>query len=254
MKNKEIKAIALIFFLFFSLVIGCPELKAYPFQVGEKLTYTVKLAGIPVGEQTLEVKDIVQINEHFAYHLSSRVETSGPIGRLFPLDDRRESFIDTDTLYPCKITIYYEKGGNLLKDWTIEIDQESGVALIRDNENKQEETRLLPSPTFDIPSLIYWLRTRELGVGKVFSLFLLEDSHLESRQEKIGREVQVRVVKKEEIRIHDLTYLAFLCSEVGLDKIKVWFSVDEGHLPIKIQIGTGLGALTAYLTKIEDSQ
>jgi len=253
-KNKEIKSTALIFILFFPLVIGCPELKAYPFQMGEKLIYTVKFLGISVGEQTLEVKDIVKINGHFAYHLFWRVKTLGWTDLLFAFDERRESFMDIDTLYPHKITIYYEERGNLRKDWIIEIDQESGVALIRNRENEQKKTRLLSSPAFDIPSLIYWLRTQEMEVGKIFSLFLLEDSYLETYDEKIGRKVRVKVVKKEEVRIHNLTYLTFLCSEVGSDKIKVWFSVDEGHLPIKIEIGTDLGALTAYLTKIEYSQ
>ena len=254
MKNKEIKSIALIFFLFFPLVIGCPELKASPFQVGEKLIYTVKLVGFSAAELTLQIKDIVKINEHSAYHLSWSVKTTGLVGWAFPLDERRESFIDIDTLYPHKITIYYEERGNLRKDWVILIDQESGVALVRNKKNEQEKTRLLSSPAFDIPSLIYWLRTQEMEVGKIFSLFLLEDSHLETYDEKIGRKVQVKVVKKEEVRIHNLTYLTFLCSEVGTDKIKVWFSVNEGHLPIKIEIGTDLGALTAYLTKIEHSQ
>ncbi len=251
MKNKEIKSIALIFFLFFSLVIGCPELKAYPFQVGEKLVYTVKFLGISVAEQRLEVKDIVKINGHLAYHLFWRVKTLGLTDLLFPLDERRESFIDIDTLYPRKITIYYEERGNLRKDWVILIDQELGVALVKNKQNEQEETRLLSSPAFDIPSLIYWLRTQEMEVGKIFSFFLLEDSHLETHDEKIGRQVWVKMVKKEEVRINNLTYLTFLCSEVGSDKIKIWFSVDEGHLPIKIEIGTNLGALTAYLDKIE---
>ncbi|MBA7490618.1 hypothetical protein ES702_01156 [subsurface metagenome] len=254
MKNKEIKSTVLIFILFFPLVIGCPELKAYPFQMGETLIYTVKFLGISVGEQTLEVKDIVKIDGHFAYYLFWRVKTLGWTDLLFPLDERRESFIDINTLYPHKITIYHEERGNLLKDWIIEIDQESGVALIRNKENEQKKTRLLSSPAFDIPSLIYWLRSQEMEVGKIFSLFLLEDSHLETYDEKIGRKVRVKVVKKEEVRIHNLTYLTFLCSEVDSDKIKVWFSVDEGHLPIKIEIGTDLGALTAYLTKIEYSQ
>lgn len=253
MKNKKIKWIALIFLLFFPLAIGSPKLKVYPFQVGEKLIYTVKFLGISVGEQTLEVKDIVKINGHFAYHLSWRIRTSGWADLFYPLDDRRESFIDIDTLYPHKITIYYQERGNVLRDWIVEIDQESGVALIS-KKNEQKETRLLSSPAFDIPSLIYWLRTQKLAVGEVFSFFLLEDSHLETYDEKIGRKVWVKVVKKEEVRIRNLTYSTFLCSEVDSDKIKVWFSVDKGHLPVKIEIGTGLGALTAYLIKIEHSQ
>ena len=253
MKNKKIKYVALIFFLFFPLAIGSPKLKVYPFQVGEKLVYTVKLWGMSVGKQTLEVKDIVKINGHSAYHLSWSLETSGLADFFYPLEEKRESFIDIDTLYPHKITIYYQEGGNVLRDWIVEIDQESGVALIS-KENEQKETRLLSSPALDIPSLIYWLRTQKLAVGEEFSFFLLEDGHLETYEEKIGRKVWVKVVKKEEVRIDNLTYLTFLCSEVASDRIKVWFSVDERHLPVKIEIGTDLGALTAYLIEIEHSQ
>jgi len=243
MKKKEAKWIALIFFLFFFSVIGCVGLKASPFKVGEKLTYRVKLFGIPVGEKTLEVKDIVQIDGRSTYFLYSKVKTSGLADLFFPLDDEMKSFADVDTLYPCQINIHFQQGDLPAKDLVIQIDQKAGVARIEDRGKKQEWEKELSGPTLDTISLIYWLRTQDLQVGKMFSLFLLEDSSL--------RDLKIEVVKKERINVAKENYSTFLCSEVGSNKIKVWFSEDKSHLPVRIEVATDVGVLSAYLIKIE---
>lgn len=259
MREKEIKRIGLVlcFLLFF--VISSGRVGAYPFKLGEKLIYTIKWSGAPllvkvlpgtVGKLVLEVEELTQTNGQPAYLFSWKLGTAGIYSLLFSLDERRESHVDIDTFRSYKVTIYYKEGKDLLKDWVIEIDQKTGKALIRDKRSGQEETRLLSLPVFDIPSLIYWLRTQELEVGNVFSLFLLEDVKTETGKEEIKEEkVQIKVVRKEEIYIGDKSYLTFLCKEVGSAKIKVWFSVDERHLPVKIEVDVGEGAFIASLDK-----
>ena len=74
---------------------------------------------------------------------------------------------------------------------------------------------------------------------KVFSLFLLEDGNL--------RGIKIKVIKQEKVKLNKENYLAFLCSEVGSDKIKIWFSSDKRHLPIKIEVATDIGIITSYL-------
>ncbi|MCK4419600.1 DUF3108 domain-containing protein [Candidatus Aerophobetes bacterium] len=256
MREKEIKRIGLVlcFLLFF--VISSGRVGAYSFKVGEKLIYTVKWSGtslllkvLPetVGKLVLEVKE--KLTQTNGYLFSWELRTVGFFpSLLFPIDERRESYVDIDTFCPYKVTIYYKEGKYLLKDWVIEIDQKTGEALIRDKKNGQEETRLLSLPVFDIPSLIYWLRTQELEVGNVFPpFFLLEDERLKGWKEKVEREVRIKVTRKEEIDIYDEPCLTFLCKEVGLGKIKVWFSADERYLPVKIEVDVGEGTLIASL-------
>lgn len=260
MREKEIKRIGLVlcFLLFF--VISSGRVEAYPFKLGEKLIYTIKWSGAPllvkvlpgtVGKLVLEVEEeLTQTNGQPAYLFSWKLGTTGIYSLLFSLNERRESYVDIDTFCSYKVTIYYKEGKDLLKDWVIEIDQKTGKALIRDKKSGQEETRLLSLPVFDIPSLIYWLRTQELEVGNVFSLFLLEDVKTETGKEEIKEEkVQIKVVRKEEIYIGDKPYLTFLCKEVGSGKIKVWFSVDKRYLPVKIEVDVGEGAFIASLDK-----
>jgi len=246
--------LVLCFLLFF--VISSGRVGAYPFKLGEKLIYTIEWSGAPlllkvlpetVGKLVLEAEELTQTNGQPAYLFSWELRTAGIYSLLFSLDERRESHVDIDTFCSYKVTIYYKEGKDLLKDWVIKIDQKTGEALIRDK-NERKETRLLFLPVFDIPSLIYWLRTQELEVGNVFSLFLLEDVKTETGKEEIKeRKIQIKVTRKEEIDIYDESYSTFLCEEVGLGKIKVWFSADERYLPVKIEVDVGEGTLIASL-------
>ncbi len=262
MREKEIKRIGLVlcFLLFF--VISSGRVGAYPFKLGEKLIYTIEWSGAPllvkvlagksVGKLVLEVEEkLTQTNGQPAYLFSWKLGTAGIYSLFFSLDERRESYVDIDTFCPYEVTIYYKEGKDLLKDWVIEIDQKTGEALIRDKKSGQEETRLLSLPVFDIPSLIYWLRTQELEVENVFSLFLLKDVKTETGKEEIKEgKVQIKVVRKEEIYIRDEPYLTLLCEEVNSEKsgkIKVWFSADERYLPVKIEVDVGEGTLIASL-------
>ena len=239
MKRKLAKRIALIL-LFFA--IACLELGAHPFKIGEKLTYTVKLFLFSVGEQILEVKEITQINGQLTYHLCSRVKTSGWADLLFSYNHKLESFVDVDTLYPCQIRSYAQEEDSPPKEIIVQIDQKKGVASIENRATGKKWERKLSTTTLDITSLIYWLRNQELKVGQIFSFLLLEDTSL--------RPIKIEVVKKEKVG----NDLAFLCSEVGSGKIKIWFSADKNHLPLRIETDITVGTLTSKLVKIEDSQ
>ncbi|KKN08336.1 hypothetical protein LCGC14_1057750 [marine sediment metagenome] len=239
MKKKLAKRIALIL-LFFA--IACMELGAQPFKIGEKLTYTVKLFLFSVGEQIFEVKEIVQINGQLTYHLSSSVETSGWANLFLSYNQRLESFVDVDTLYPCQIRSYAQEGDSPPKDIIVQIDQKKGVAFIENRTIQKKWERELSTTTLDITSLIYWLRNQELKVGQIFSFLLLEDTSL--------RPIKIEVVKKEKVG----NDLAFLCSEVDSGKIKIWFSADKNRLPLRIETDVTIGTLTSKLVKIEDSQ
>lgn len=239
MKKKLAKRIALILLF---LAIICLELGAQPFKIGEKLTYTVKLFLFTVGEQILEVKEIAQVNGQLTYHLYSSVKPLGLAGFFLPRDYILESFVDVDTLYPYQIRSYAQEGDSPPKDIIVQIDQKKGVAFIENRTIEKKWERELSTITLDITSLIYWLRNQELKVGQIFSFLLLEDTSL--------RPIKIEVLKKEKVENH----LAFLCSEVGSGKIKIWFSADKNRLPLKILTDISIGTLTSKLVKIEYSQ
>ncbi|MFQ5835885.1 MAG: DUF3108 domain-containing protein [bacterium] len=244
MKGKRIARIGLVFYFFLLLVAAGKGEKIQPFKPGEKLTYRVKIFGLPVGEETLEIKDAVQIDGYLTYPLFWRVRIIDPFSLLYHFDYTIESFVDVNTLYPRLVRFHFEEGSRI-KDREIRLDQAEGIALIKDW--RGEFKREFSVPAMDTVSLIYWLRAQDLRVGKSFSLSLIEGRN--------PRKIEIKVLRKEEVTTYSGNYSAFLCSEVASDKteVKLWISDDERHLPVKFQAETSIGTLTAYLVSIESA-
>ena len=244
MKGRSLARIGLVFYFFLLLVTPGRGEKIHPFKPGEKLTYRVKIFGLPVGQEVLEIKDVVSIDGEPTYPLFWRVRIVDPFSLLYHFDDTIESFVDVKTLYPRLVRFHFEEG-NRIKDREVQLDQTEGVALIKDW--KGEFKREFSLPAMDTVSLIYWLRAQDLWVGKSFSLSLIEGRN--------PRKVEIKVLRKEEVTTYSGNYSAFLCSEVTSDKteVKLWISDDERHLPVKFQAETSIGTLTASLTNIESA-
>lgn len=244
MKGRSLARIGLVFYVFLLLVaVGRGE-KTEPFEPGEKLTYRVKIFGLPVGEQTLEIKDGVEIEGYLTYPLFWRVRIVEPFSLLYHFEHTIESFVDVNTLYPRLVRFHFEEG-SLIRDQEFRLDQTEGIALIKDWDG--EFKREFSLPAMDAVSLVYWLRAQDLRVGKSFSLSYIEGRNL--------RKIEIKVFEKEEVTTYRGNYSAFLCSEVGSDKpeIKLWISDDERHLPVKFQAPISIGTLTAHLTNIESA-
>jgi len=244
MKGRSLARIGLVFYFFLFLVAAGRGEKIQPFEPGEKLTYRVKIFGLPVGEETLEIKEVVEIDGYLTYPLFWRVRIIDPFSLLYHFDDTIESFVDVNTLYPRLVRFHFEEGSRI-KDREVQLDQTKGIALIKDW--RGEFKREFSLPAMDTVSLIYWLRTQDLWVGKSFSLSLMEGRN--------PRKIEIKVLGKEEVITYSGNYSAFLCSEVASDKteVKLWISDDERHLPVKFQAETSLGTLTASLTSIESA-
>ena len=244
MKGRSLARIGLVFYFFLFLVAAGRGEKIQPFEPGEKLTYRVKIFGLPVGEETLEIEEVVEIDGYLTYPLFWRVRIIDPFSLLYHFDYTIESFVDVNTLYPRLVRSHFEEGSRI-KDREVQLDQTKGIALIKDWSG--EFKREFSLPAIDTVSLIYWLRTQDLRVGKSFSLSLMEGRN--------PRKIEIKVLGKEEVITYSGNYSAFLCSEVASDKteVKLWISDDERRLPVKFQAETSLGTLTASLTSIKSA-
>jgi len=234
----------LLLFLFSS---GISRLEAHPFQAGEKLTYVLKLRGIPLGRQVFEVRDGLRIRGRSTYLLFSSVRSSRFLSFLYYINDELESFADTDTLYSVRSRIRFQEGKHS-RNYDVEVDMDSMKVLFEDKNNKKKWTREVSFPILDFVSLIYWLRTQDHTVGETFSIFLI-DTGPDSAEVK---EVKIQVGEVEQISTYVGTFSAirYLQASEG-NRITVWISQEEGNIPVKFQVSTRLGAITAYLAKIE---
>ena len=235
----------LLLFVFFT---QNPILQAQPFQPGEKLTYVIKLRGVPVGSQVLEVRDGVRIRGRLTHLLFSSIKSSPFFSFFYYINDELESFVDIDTLYPLRSRIRFQEG-KLFRSYEVEIDMDKMTALFEDKNSKKTWEQEVSFPIFDLVSLIYWLRTQNHRVGETFSVFFIDTGLIYGEVKEIKIDVSE---EEEEISTYVGTFSAVRYSQAGEDKkITLWISQEEGNIPVKLQLSTRLGNVTAYLAKIE---
>ncbi len=234
----------LLIFLFFTL---SSVLEAHPFKSGEKLTYVLKLRGIPVGSQVFEVRDGMRIRGRLTHLLFCSVKSSRFFSFFYYINDELESFADIDTLYPLRSRIRFQEGRHF-RNHEVEIDMDRMTALFEDKNSKKRWEQEVSFPIFDLVSLIYWLRTQNHRMGETFSVFFIETDLTYGKV----KEIKIQVGEPEQVSTYVGTFSAIRYSEAGGDnKITLWISQEEGNIPVKLQLSTRLGKVTAYLAKIE---
>ena len=234
----------LLLFLFSHL---CSVLQAHPFQPGEKLTYVLKLRGIPLGRQVFEVRDGMRIRGRSTHLLFSSVKSSRFLSFFYYINDELESFADMDTLYPLRSRIRFQEGRHF-RNYEVEIDMDRMKALFEDKNSKKRWEQEVSFPIFDLVSLIYWLRTQNHTVGETFSVFFIDTG----RNYGEVKEIKIQVGEPEQVSTYVGTFSAVRYSEAGEDnRITVWICQEEGGIPVRFQLSTRLGAIVAYLAKIE---
>lgn len=221
---------------------------AQPFQAGEKLIYTVKLIGLPIGTQTLQIEETME-NGNPLYQISWEIEASQLLSLIYYLDDKIKTYIDRETLYPRLIQMQIEEGSrreNL--EIKINWDGERKEAIIWDKKRNKRKIKKLSSlsPPLDIVSLIYWIRAQNLSIGDKFEVLLIDSTGE-------FKEIQFKVSGLEKVYTYMGSLTALLCEQIYSSQnqtpkeIKVWFSQDKKHIPVQIKVSTPLGYLTAIL-------
>jgi len=239
---KKLLGILILALLFLLNPLPC---FAHPFKVGEELHYIIKLIGIPAGSQVLKVEEVVEDEGDSLYALSSEVESFGVVSLFFQMEDKIKSYVDTETLYPRLVKINIRENSRIeTMEVRIENEDSKIKAIIWNKKEEKKWTKELSIPPLDILSLIYWIRTQDLEVGRKFEVLLLDTPGN-------FKSVEFEVSGVDKAYTYLGVFPAFICQQIGVKNgIKVWFSKDERHLPLYIQINTPLGFLTAILQEV----
>ena len=210
----------------------------------ETLTFAVKYMGVTVGIATLEVRGVVQRNNYRAYHLVSTAKSKGVVSFFHKVRDKVESYMDKNGLY----TWYFEKHlreGKHKEDVVVKYDQENHLAEYRGR------TMGIPPGVQDPLSSLYYLRTRDFGVGD--SVFI--DTNADGK----NWELEVRCLRKEKIKTQvgefDTLVVKPLLKFGGIfqqkGEITVWLTEDRRKMPVLMRSKVKIGSIAAILIKAE---
>jgi len=234
-------------------VAVCAGAATFPFSVGEKLTYQIYWGPFPVGQASLEVRNIEPMDGHDCYHLVALVRTTGLGEILFPVNNTVESWLDVNGLFSRKYKETRREGSSSHDDVII-YDYQNRRAIIRNGTKGTEKIVLLGQSVQDIISSLYYVRTQPLLLDAEQSFFF--NAGATNFDVTITPDQRVTIFVKplgkvEALRLEPNPTLKIVAHNKG--RMWFWVSDDNRHLPLQAVSQMTIGSARLVLNKIETS-
>ncbi len=215
------------------------------FSLGEKLYFDIHWEIANVGSATLHVADTLLYNGRTVYSVESRAQSNKVISSFYRVDDRANSYIDTEGIYSHRLEKHLKEGG-YRADRLFLFDQANKLAVAH------RDTLSVPEYCQDILSAFYYVRTQELEIGKT-----IEVPHFDNGK---VYDLVVNVLKKQRVRVPAGTFNCIVVEPKmrgeGLFKhqgrIKIFLTDDEKKIPVLLISKVVFGEVAAKLSKIEN--
>ena len=228
--------------IFLSIFTILPGQSAWPFQIGERLTYNVSFTGITAGQASLEVVNDTVVNNYHQLHIRFKARTTFPVSSIYTINDQVDTWLDSKYLYTKKLTKNIREGNYKNDSYTI-IDYDQSIAITNG------DTITIDQFLHDSYSLFYFLRTIPLIIGETIDFTAFDG--------KIITPFQVITKSKETINTMAGTFPCLVVKPFreGTTLLKnkgdmmIWFSDDKIRLPIQIRIKLKYGSM---LLKLKD--
>ncbi len=220
------------------------------FQDGERLYfkvwYNAARLWIGAGDATLSVNKTT-LNGHPAYHIAGDGRTLKSYEWFYKVHDRYESWVDMSTMQPMKFVRNVNEGGFRIYN-NVVFNQNIGQAVSTNGVFR------VPRCVQDVISSIYYARNIDFNEYKPgdkipFSMFLDDEVYY----------LYIRYLGKERIETRYGTFNAIKLAPLlirgnifqGGEKMLVWVSDDENHLPLRVDSPVQIGSVKVDLMGFE---
>ena len=220
-----------------------PEVKKeVPFQVGERLKYSVGWGKVlDAGAAIMEVEDIIDYQGHKVYRIVVEAKSNSVFSLFYRVRDTLESLIDVNGLfsrrYWTKQDEAYEK-----RERKYEFDQENNVA------HHKGQDYYIRYGIQDEVSAVFYVRTLDLQVGQpVYVDIFARGKNWQVKCEVLATEtLEVPAGKFETIIVEPELRFDGVMKK---GKVKVWFTNDEHRIPVQVRSKIAIGSI---LIRLED--
>ncbi|MBD3168711.1 MAG: DUF3108 domain-containing protein [candidate division Zixibacteria bacterium] len=208
--------------------------------VGESLKFVIRYGPIRAGTGTMSVKKIVDCGGHDTYHIVTTAQSAAFFSVFFKVDDRVESYIDTEGIYTRRFEKHIREGG-YKADKVTNFDQVNHLAI-----TGKDTIKTYPFVQ-DILSAFYYARTQDLEVGK--PLFI--DNHTDRKNYPL----EVKVHRKQRVKTRAGTFNCILLEPVlrsssifeNKGRLLVWVTDDQYKMPVLMTSKVIIGHITTEL-------
>jgi len=220
-------------------LLEATNLEPLPIRVGEILTYSVKIVGLPAGKQITKVAQETMLNGYHVYHLTSESQTDGVFAKLYHFRDWKESYVTTDHLYPVRHvkTLEDRKYRAQVK---VDFDLDQGIAQYSKNRNSKSIE--IPIGIQDELSMVYFVRLKQLKVGQTYMFAVLVKDK--------PQDVTLTIDRREVMKTEALGRVETLVLRTSHGYL-MWLTNDKRRIPVRIEADTPFGRLTGTLEKVD---
>jgi hypothetical protein len=213
------------------------------FKVGERLLYDVKYKFIKVGEAEVSIPDIIEYNGRKCYRAVFRVWSLPFFSVFYKVDDRYESYIDVEGIYPWRFEQRIREG-NYKRDFFAEFDHINLLA------RTSEGVYPIPQYAQDVFSAFYYARTQNYSDKKVGERVKLENFYKNRTYP-----LEIKYLGKQTVKVKAGTFNCVvvepLIVEGGLFKAKgrflLWITDDDKKIPVKMSAEIPIGSIDGEL-------
>ncbi len=238
------------------------------YREGERLVYDVTWLGLKAGEATLEVQGVVNVDEHQAYHLITTAHSAPFISKIFRVDDRTESFLETRPMRALRFDKNLREGRYRHSSQTV-FDHEKGVAIFRyldfsrvpkDITRLDEAERYGKYVNQDFPltpgaldelSVLYYVRTLPLQVSSTATARVFASRKNWDLEVKVlGREtLETALGRRETLKVEPLLKFEGIFQRKG--RMIVWLTDDAERIPVQMKSEIVIGSFVTTLVRRE---
>lgn len=219
------------------------------FKVGERLTYRLHYGFIDAGEAVMEVKSTnKKVKGRNLLHVVGTGRTLGSFNWMFKVNDRYESYIDSEGVFPWMFIRRVDEGG-------FKINQDY---IFKQNENKvktqDKEEFKVTEGIQDMLSSFYYARTidfKHAKVGQEFAMDMFLDNEIFPFKIKyMGTEViKTRKGKFDCIILRPLMMKGRVWETE--ESMTIWVTNDNNKIPVLMKTKIAVGSVKATLTDWE---
>ncbi|HVA65788.1 MAG TPA: DUF3108 domain-containing protein [Elusimicrobiota bacterium] len=215
----------------------------------ENLIYEISWAGIPVGEATLSVPELVSFNGAPAYHIVSHADSNDFADAFYKVRDVNEAWLDARTLDSLG---YYKKlrEGHFYRDEWVLYNQKDHRFLAKTvNRDGSFSWRggTVPVSVQDVLSSLYYIRNQPLVPGKDIILDVNTKQNWPLVVHVLGR----RVIKTPAGTFHTiLVKPAVRRDGIFIQKgrnLQIWLTDDARRIPVLMRVQLFFGHVEASL-------
>lgn len=223
--------------------------KKFAFQKGEWLKFRMSYSNfLNAGYSTMEVHEVTDNNKE-AFHIIGEGKSTGLISLFFKVKDDYQTYIDKETLRPCRFIRNINEGG-YTKNKEILFDYETNEATVKDYKHNTVEKHPISSDIQDILSTLYYLRNQNLNnlkVGEEIELQMFFDEEITNfKLHFLGREIiKTKFGKIKALKFRPMVQAGRVFKEQ--ESLSIWITDDENKIPLRIKASLAVGSLRADL-------